>query len=80
MVVVEGETAMLPDVGCGPMPLSIVIEVALVVVQLSVELCPAVMLVGFAAKLIVGTVDVVTVKYSGCLMMRPALSQSWTTR
>ena len=67
---------MLPEVGCDPRPLSIVTEVAFVVVQLSVELCPAVMLAGFAVKLIVGTVEFVTVKDSGCLMMRPALSQS----
>ncbi len=76
VVVVDGETETLPDVGCDPMPLSIVTDVALLVLQLNVELCPGVMLVGFAVKLIVGTVDVVTVKYSGCLIIRPALSHN----
>ena len=76
VVVAEGETETLPDVGCDPMPLSMVTDVALVVLHVNVELCPAVMLAGFAVKLIVGTVDVVTVKYSDCLMMRPALSHS----
>ena len=80
VVVDDGDTAMLPEVGCDPMPLSIVTEVALLVLQFNVELCPAVMLAGLAEKLIVGTVDVVTVKYSGSLMIRPALSHSWTTR
>ncbi len=69
-----GETLRLPEVGSEPMPLSIETLVAFDVVQVRVELWPELIVVGLAEKLIVGGAVVETVKYSDCLMIRPALS------
>ncbi len=50
-MVVVGETAKLPDSGkLPPLPGIMVTEVALVVVQVSVEGCPAAMVAGEAAN------------------------------
>ncbi len=54
VVVAVGVTETEPLVGCVPMLLSIETEVALFVDQVSVELWPEVIDVGFAVKLMVG--------------------------
>jgi hypothetical protein len=72
-VVAVGDTAMLPFVGCVPIPLSIVTLVAFVVDQVSVELCPALMLVGLAEKLTVGAgVEPLTVTVAVAVVVPPA--------
>jgi hypothetical protein len=79
-VLAVGETEMLPLAGCEPTPLLMETEAAFAVDQVRVELCPEAMEVGLAEKEIVGGgCAVLTVMYSGCLMTRPALSQSWAT-
>ena len=80
MVVAEGDTFTLPLVGSEPMPLSIDTEVASLVDHVNVELWPGLMRLGLAENEMVGGGVLTTVKYSDCLMMRPALSQSCTTR
>jgi len=50
-----------PARGCAPMPLSIVTDVAFVVVQVNVEDCPVVMEAGLAANVIAGGSFTVTV-------------------
>ena len=81
MVVAVGLTVTAPDVATDPTPLSIVTEVAFDVVHVSVELCPELMLVGLAPKLIVGGgFDVPTVMFADALAgTLPLLSQNWTT-
>jgi hypothetical protein len=54
VVVEAGETAMLPEVGCDPIPLSIVTDVAFVVDHVNVEDWPAAMLPGLDVKEMVG--------------------------
>jgi len=56
-----GDTAIDPFTACGPRPLSIVTLVAFVVVQESVEDCPADTVEGFAMKVLVGGGFTVTV-------------------
>ena len=58
VVVVFGVTVMLPEVGTDPMP-TIVADVAFVLVQVSVDDCPGLMLVGFAVMDPVGAPEVV---------------------
>ncbi len=81
MVVADGETLMLPAVGCDPIPLSMFTEVASEVDHVSVEDCPDEIVVGLALKLMDGAGVVpktVTVSeaFAGTL---PLLSQNWTT-
>jgi hypothetical protein len=54
VVVALGETVTLPDVGLVPMPLSIETDVALVVDHVRVEVCPTLIVVGFAERVAVG--------------------------
>ena len=65
MVVADGETVMLPEVGCVPIPLSIDTDVAFVVDHVSVDAWPAEIAPGFAENEIVGggcvPLDTVTV-------------------
>ncbi len=81
VVVAEGETVTVPEVGCDPMPLSIVTEVALLVDHDRVDDCPAEIEVGFAEKLMVGAgVEVVTFIFTDAFAgTLPLLSQYWTT-
>jgi len=55
VVVTVGETATDPYSACDPIPLSMETEVAFVVVQESVEECPAGTVEGVAAKVIAGS-------------------------
>ena len=54
MVLALGVTVTLPDVATVPMPLSMDTAEALVVDQVKVAVCPALMLAGLAEKLMVG--------------------------
>jgi len=73
VVVAAGVTAIDPLVGMAPIPLSIVTDVALVVLQLRVAVCPAVIAVGFAVKLTVGSeVLLLTVTVAVAVFVPPA--------
>src|SRR5438105_7935942 len=61
VVVAAGVTVTAPFAGCAPTPLSILTDVAFVVAQESVELCPAEMLLGLAENCIVTPLFTVTV-------------------
>ena len=61
MVVTAGETVVLPDAATLPTPLSMVTEVAPEVDHVNVVDCPAVMVVGDAESVAVGSEVPVTV-------------------
>jgi hypothetical protein len=81
VVVAVGETVWLPEVATDPIPLSIETDVALVVLQVSVELPPEEIDDGLALKLIVGVglPPLPTVILMDVFGMRPAWSHACTT-